>query len=101
MLTSSTTLAQVVPPINTGEAARNTIPQFQQLVDLLGGLTIAGVLFATGVVVIGGATWALAGKHNNGMGVIWGRVMVIGGFVGAIIIGAARFIVNTGFQVGS
>lgn len=100
-MTHVTPLAQVVPPINTGEAARSTIPQFQQLVNLLGGVTIAGVLFATGVIVIGGATWALAGKHNNGMGVIWGRVMVIGGFVGAIIIGAARFIVNTGFSIGS
>ena len=34
-------------------------------------------------------------------GVTWGRFMVIGGFVGAIVIGAAVAIVNTGFRLGS
>jgi hypothetical protein len=33
--------------------------------------------------------------------VTWGRFMVIGGFVGAVVIGAAVAIVNTGFRLGS
>jgi hypothetical protein len=53
------------------------------------------------VVVVGGATWALAANRAHTQGVTWGRFMVIGGFVGAVVIGAAVAIVNAGFRLGS
>lgn len=92
-------LAQV-PPLNPGEG-RRWIPNYEQIISALNGLTLAGLLFAAGVVVIGGATWALAANRAHTQGVTWGRLMVIGGFVGAVVIGAASAIVNAGFRLGS
>lgn len=92
-------LAQV-PPLDPGDGQR-WIPNFDQIISALNGLTLAGLLFAAGVVTIGGATWALAANRAHTQGVTWGRFMVIGGFVGAIVIGAAAAIVNAGFRLGS
>ena len=89
-----------VPPLNPNQG-RQWIPNYDQIISALNGLTLAGLLFAAGVVVVGGATWALAANRAHTQGVTWGRFMVIGGFVGAIVIGAAVAIVNTGFSLGS
>ena len=98
-LATARTLAQV-PPLDPSQG-QQWIPNYQQLIAALNGLTLAGLLFAAGVVVIGGATWALAANRAHTQGVTWGRLMVIGGFVGAVVIGAASSIVNTGFRLGS
>lgn len=92
-------LAQV-PQLDPNEGAR-WIPNYNQIISALNGLTMVGLLFAAGVVVIGGATWALAANRAHTQGVTWGRFMVVGGFVGAIVIGAATAIVNAGFRLGS
>jgi len=92
-------LAQV-PPLDPSKG-QQWIPNYNQIISALNGLTLAGLLFAAGVVVIGGATWALAANRAHTQGVTWGRFMVIGGFVGAVVIGAAVAIVNAGFRLGS
>ena len=92
-------LAQVVPPLDPSEG-RQWIPNYDQIISALNGLTLGGLLFAAGLVV-GGATWALAANRAHTQGVTWGRFMVIGGFVGAVVIGAASAIVNAGFRLGS
>ena len=89
-----------VPPLNPADG-RQWIPNYEQIISALNGLTLAGLLFAAGVVVIGGATWALAANRAHTQGVTWGRFMVIGGFVGAVVMGAASAIVNAGFRLGS
>ena len=89
-----------VPPLNPADG-QQWIPNYQQIISALNGLTLAGLLFTAGVVVIGGATWALAANRAHTQGVTWGRFMVIGGFVGAIVMGAASAIVNAGFRLGS
>ena len=91
---------QVVPPLDPSRG-RQWIPNYEQIIAALNGLTLAGMLFAAGVVVIGGATWALAANRAHTQGVTWGRFMVIGGFVGAVVMGAASAIVNAGFSLGS
>ena len=96
-------LAQIVaqvPTLNPSEGSR-WIPNFDQLISALNGLTLAGLLFAAGTVILGGATWALGANRAHTQGVTWGRFMVIGGFIGAVVIGAAVAIVNTGFRLGS
>ena len=98
-LRNADVLAQV-PPLNPADG-QQWIPNYQQIISALNGLTLAGLLFAAGVVVIGGATWALAANRAHTQGVTWGRFMVIGGFVGAIVMGAASAIVNAGFRLGS
>jgi hypothetical protein len=89
-----------VPTLNPSEGSR-WIPNYEQLISALNGLTLGGLLFAAGTVIIGGATWALGANRAHTQGVTWGRFMVIGGFVGAVVIGAAVAIVNTGFRLGS
>ena len=90
----------LVPPMDP-DAGREWIPNYDQIISALNGLTLAGLLFAAGTIVVGGATWALAANKAHTQGVTWGRFMVIGGFVGAIVIGAAVAIVNAGFRLGS
>ena len=82
-------------------AGSKWIPNYDQIISALNGLTLGGLLFAAGTVIIGGATWALAANRAHTQGVTWGRFMVIGGFLGAVVIGAAGAIVNTGFSLGS
>ena len=89
-----------VPPLDPARG-RQWIPNYEQIISALNGLTLAGLLFAAGVVVVGGATWALAANRAHTQGVTWGRFMVIGGFIGAVVIGAASAIVNAGFRLGS
>ena len=89
-----------VPRLNPS-AGQQWIPNYQKLISALNGLTLAGLLFAAGTVIIGGATWALGANRAHTQGVTWGRFMVVGGFVGAVVIGAAVVIVNTGFRLGS
>ena len=84
-------LAQVVPPLDPSEG-RQWIPNYDQIISALNGLTLGGLLFAAGLVVVGGATWALAANRAHTQGVTWGRFMVIG---------AASAIVNAGFRLGS
>ena len=93
-------LVAQVPQLDPADGAQ-WIPNYDQIISALNGLTLAGLLFCAGVVVIGGATWALAANRAHTQGVTWGRFMVIGGFVGAVVIGAAVAIVNTGFRLGS
>jgi hypothetical protein len=93
-------LVAVVPRLNPSEGSR-WIPNYSQLISALNGLTLAGLLFAAGTVIIGGATWAIDANRAHTQGVTWGRFMVVGGFVGAVVIGAAVAIVNTGFRLGS
>ena len=99
LLAAGRPVAQI-PPLDPAQG-QEWIPNYQQIIAALNGLTLAGLLFAAGVVVIGGATWALAANRAHTQGVTWGRLMVIGGFVGAVVMGAASAIVNTGFRLGS
>jgi len=100
MKTLLMTALALVPPMNP-EAGRRWIPNYDRIISALNGLTLAGLLFAAGTVVMGGATWALAANRAHSQGVTWGRYMVIGGFVGAIVMGAASAIVNAGFALGA
>ena len=93
-------LLAAVPRLNP-RSGQQWIPNYDQLISALNGLTLAGLLFAAGTVIIGGATWALGANRAHTQGVTWGRFMVVGGFVGAVVIGAAVAIVNTGFRLGS
>ncbi len=55
-----TLLLGQVPALDPAQG-RQWIPNYDQIISALNGLTLAGLLFAAGVIVIGGATWALAG----------------------------------------
>jgi len=93
-------VAAAVPRLSPS-SGQQWIPNYDQLISALNGLTLAGLLFAAGTVIVGGATWALGANRAHTQGVTWGRFMVVGGFVGAVVIGAAVAIVNTGFRLGS
>ena len=52
------------------------------------------------LVIVGGATWAFGSRGGHMGGVSWGRGMVLAGFAGAFVVGAAAAIVNVGFGLG-
>ncbi len=67
-----TLLLGQVPALDPAQG-RQWIPNYDQIISALNGLTLAGLLFAAGVIVIGGATWALAANRAHTQGVTSGR----------------------------
>ena len=95
-------LAQAPVPQLDPAAGQRWIPHYSRVVEALSGLMLAGLLMCAGAVILGGATWWVSStRAPHSAAITMGRLAVIAGFVGAICIGAARVIVNTGFQLGS
>lgn len=97
---TSLLLAQgIVPPLNPAQG-REWIPSYDRLLQGLNGLALGGLLVCLATVILGGATWAVAGRSGHTGGVAFGKGMVLSGFVGAIVIGMSSSIVNTGVSLG-
>ncbi len=78
----------------------SNLPGTAQLVALVGGLMTWVLLACVVAVLAGAAAWGL-GARNGHMGASQqGRLMVLGGAVGALIAGAANALVNFGFGLG-
>ncbi len=100
--TLTTVLAQAPVPRLDPARGQRWIPHYDRVVEALSGLMLAGLLVCAGAVIIGGATWWVSStRAPHSAAITMGRLAVIAGFVGAICIGAARVIVNTGFNLGS
>jgi len=69
----------------------------QQVLNWGAGLAL---MACAGAVVYGGAKWRGGVKSGNGYGAQDGKEYVIGGFVGAAIVGLAALGVNTMFKTG-
>jgi hypothetical protein len=76
------------------------LPGTAQLTTLVGGL-MTWVLLACVVAVLAGAgAWGFGSKTGHYGATQQGRLMVLGGAVGALVAGAATALVNFGFGVG-
>ena len=76
------------------------LPGGDAAAKLIGGLMYLGLLACIGAVVIGATMWAWGSHSGNYRGSYAGRCVVIGGAVGALLIGAAVTIVNFAFSAG-
>src|SRR5687768_2384794 len=67
----------------------------------LNGLTFYGLLACVGALVIGGATWLTASRAGNYTASFGGKTAVLGGVIGALVIGGAAALVNFFYGAGS
>lgn len=76
------------------------LPGTAQLTNLVGGLMTWVLLACVVAVLAGAATWGFGSRSGHLGASQQGRMMVLGGALGAMITGAATALVNYGFGVG-
>lgn len=79
----------------------NGLPGGATAQRLLNGLTFYGLLACVAALVIGGATWFTANRAGNYTASFGGKVAVLGGVIGALVIGGAAALVNFFYGAGS
>jgi len=67
---------------------------------LLGGLSQWGLWGSVFAMLGGGLIWGVSHRANSMSGAHRGRDLVIGGLIGALVIGAAPALVNFAFSSG-
>lgn len=90
---SSTVLAVTVQP-------NSNLPGTAQLTALVGGLMTWVLLACVVAVLAGAAAWGFGARSGHFGASQQGRLMVIGGAMGALVAGAANALVNFGFGIG-
>lgn len=78
----------------------STLPGTAQLTTLVGGLMTWVLLACVVAVLAGAAAWGLGSRSGHLGASQNGRLMVLGGAVGALVAGAATALVNFGFGIG-
>lgn len=79
---------------------KDGLPGGDALTQLVGGLMWMGLIACVAAIIIGAAAWGLAGHSGNYQAAYMGRKAVLGGFLGALLIGAAAAIVTFAFDLG-
>ena len=94
--TTGTASAQVeVTPDGDG------IPGAALLGGLVNGLAQYALLASVGAVLVGAGFWGWSNYNDRAAGVNKGQKMIMGGILGAIIVGASGLIINTAFAAGT
>lgn len=94
------------PPLTTAVVALSAVPDpaglpgGAALQKMLNGLVFLGLIACVGAVVVGGATWFLGAQAGNYNASLGGRRAVVGGIVGALVIGASAAVVNFFYAAG-
>jgi hypothetical protein len=78
----------------------SNLPGTPQLAQLVGGLMTWVLLACVAAVLIGAAAWGFGARAGHYASAQQGRMMCLGGAVGALVAGAAVAIVNFAFGVG-
>ena len=78
----------------------SNLPGTAQLTQLVGGLTTWVLLACVVAVLAGAATWGFGSRSGHFGSAQQGRLMVLGGVVGALVAGSAAALVNFGFGLG-
>jgi hypothetical protein len=79
---------------------KDGLPGGDALATLVGGLMWIGLLACVGAIILGAAAWGLSAHSGNYNGAYMGRRAVLGGFLGALLIGAAAALVSFAFDAG-
>jgi len=78
----------------------SNLPGTAQLTGLIGGLVTWVLLACVVSVLAGAAAWGFGSRTGHFGATQNGRLMVLGGAIGALIAGAATALVNFGFGIG-
>jgi hypothetical protein len=76
------------------------LPGTTQLTSLIGGLMTWVLLACVVAVLAGAAAWGFGARFGHYSSQQSGRMMVLGGAIGALVAGAAVAVVNFAFHVG-
>ena len=88
-------------PLAVSVTPNNNLPGTSQLTTLIGGLVTWVLLACVGAVLLGAGAWGIGSRSGHYGAQQNGRMMVLGGAVGAMVAGAASALVNFGFGIGS
>ena len=83
-----------------GVHPNNNLPGTAQLTQLIGGMMTWVLLACVVAVLAGAAAWGFGARFGHYSSQQSGRMMVLGGAVGALVSGAAVALVNFAFHVG-
>jgi hypothetical protein len=78
----------------------NNLPGTSQLTSLIGGMMTWVLLACVVAVLAGAAAWGFGARFGHYSSQQSGRMMVLGGAVGALVAGAAVAVVNFAFHIG-
>jgi hypothetical protein len=78
----------------------SNLPGTSQLTSLIGGMMTWVLLACVVAILAGAAAWGFGARFGNYSSQQSGRMMVLGGVVGALVSGAAVALVNFGFHLG-
>jgi hypothetical protein len=87
-----------VPAVSV--SPNNNLPGTAQLTQLIGGMMTWVLLACVVAVLVGAAAWGFGARFGHYSSQQSGRMMVLGGAVGALVAGAATALVNFGFHLG-
>ena len=76
------------------------LPGTAQLTQLVGGMMTWVLLACVLAVLAGAAAWGFGARFGHYASAQSGRMMVLGGAVGAMVAGAAVALVNYAFHIG-
>jgi hypothetical protein len=88
-------------PLEVSVTPNSKLPGTTQLNSLIGGMVTWVLLACVGAVLLGAAAWGIGNRSGYYGAQQNGRMMVLGGAVGAMVAGAASALVNFGFGLGS
>jgi hypothetical protein len=94
-------VASGVLPADVSITPNSKLPGTTQLNTLIGGMVTWVLLACVTAVLIGAASWGIGNRSGHYGATQNGRMMVLGGSVGAMVAGAASALVNYGFGLGS
>lgn len=78
----------------------SNLPGTAQLTQLVGGMMTWVLLACVLAVLAGAAAWGFGARFGHMASAQSGRMMVLGGAVGAMVAGSAVALVNFAFHVG-
>jgi hypothetical protein len=78
-----------------------SIPGTAEITSLINGLGMWALLACLAAMVAGGGLWAWAQRAGAFQRAHVAQMLVLGGLIGSIVVGAAAVLVNFGFGVGA
>lgn len=98
----NTKIAAVVLAAGTGFDAKtnSSLPGTSVIRELVGGLMAWAMYAAVAAIVIGAAAVGLSNASHNPHGASRGKMLLLGGVVGLILIGGANAIGTTFYDMG-
>ncbi|MGH9065402.1 MAG: hypothetical protein ACRD0L_15805 [Acidimicrobiales bacterium] len=77
-----------------------SLPGGAEITRLLGGLASWALYDCLAAFLLGGAIWGFSVRAGNFTQAHKGRDLLLGGFIGAVITGAASVLINFAFTAG-